>query len=63
MANKGKKKEVVADAQTDDAPVEEADVTAEMDMGDDTNINESFLKMQKLAGIITESEYRNKANI
>ena len=26
-------------------------------------LNEEFLHMQKLAGIITESEYRNKANI
>jgi hypothetical protein len=65
MLNKGKKKEVVADTETE-AAVEEADVTAEMDMGDDVKeeaINESFLKMQKLAGVITESEYNQKKSL
>ncbi len=41
---------------TTDAPVKEADVAAEMNMGDEgmkeEALNESFLKMQKLAGII-----------
>jgi len=61
---KGKKKEVVSDTEVE-APVDEADITAEMT--DDTMaegkekedkkeekeaVNESFLKMQKLAGII-----------
>ena len=38
-----------------DAPVDEADVTAEMDMSDDTqeeSLNESFIRMQRIAGII-----------
>jgi hypothetical protein len=52
MANKGKKKEVTTDTKTDEeAPVEEADVTAEMDMGEEP-LNESFIRMQKIAGII-----------
>lgn len=53
-ANKGKKKEVVSDTETE-TPVKEADVTAEMDMGEETTeeaLNESFIKMQRLAGII-----------
>ena len=41
---------------TTDAPVEEADVTAEMNMSDEgmkeEALNESFLKMQRIAGII-----------
>jgi len=56
---------------TTDAPVEEGDVAAEMDnaidpkMGYKENkeekaLNESFLKMQKLAGIITETQYNQK---
>jgi len=56
LAGKKDKKEVVADAKTEDAPVDEADVMAEMDVTDEaveeTAINESFLKMQKIAGII-----------
>ena len=64
MANKGKKKEVTTDAKTDgEASVDEADVTAEMDMGEkpqEEALNESFLKMQKLAGVITEGQYRKK---
>lgn len=58
--NKGK--EVVTEEPTEEAPVEEADITAEMNVTDEaveeTAINESFLKMQKLAGIITETQYR-----
>lgn len=52
--NKGK--EVVTEEPTEEAPVEEADVTAEMSVSDEaveeTTINESFIKMQKIAGII-----------
>jgi hypothetical protein len=65
MLNKGKKKEVVADTEND-APLDEADVTAEMDMSEETTeeaLNESFLKMQKLAGVITESEYNKKKSL
>ena len=66
MLNKSKKKEVVVDAQVEEAPVDEADVTAEMNMGEETTeeaLNESFLKMQKLAGVITETQYRQKTDI
>ena len=71
------KKKVVSDTETEDVPVDESDVTAEMnieeakkkkkkeedkkDKKDKKNkkeINESFLKMQKLAGLITEGQYR-----
>jgi len=56
MANKGKKKEVTTDAETDEkSPVDETDVTAEMDMGEQPQeeaLNESFIRMQKIAGII-----------
>jgi hypothetical protein len=65
-ANKGKKKEVVSDTKTEEAPLGEADVTAEMDMSDDVKeeaLNESFLKMQKLAGVITEAEYNKKKSL
>lgn len=59
-ANKGKKKPVAVttDAETD-APIDEADVTAEMDMGEEP-LNESFLRMQKIAGVITEAQYNQK---
>lgn len=46
-----KEDEVVTDAVTEEAPIDETDVMAEMDV-EETAINESFLKMQKLAGII-----------
>ena len=61
---KGKKKEVVSDTEVE-APVEEADITAEMDTTneEEISINESFLKMQKLAGVITESDYRSKTDL
>lgn len=60
--NKGKKK-VTTDAETDaengkeEKAVDESDVTAEMDMGDGDDakekaLNESFTRMQKIAGII-----------
>jgi hypothetical protein len=51
-ANKGnKKKEVTTDAVTEEAPIDESDVTAEMDMGEEP-LNESFIRMQRIAGII-----------
>jgi len=43
--------EVVTDAMTEEAPIDETDVMAEMDV-EETAINESFLKMQKIAGLI-----------
>ena len=54
--NKGKKKEVVSDTETE-AAVEEADVMDNMKNAmvpemEDKAINESFLKMQKIAGLI-----------
>jgi hypothetical protein len=66
--NKGK--EVVTEEPVEEAPVEEADITAEMDttneeekMEEEISINESFLKMQKLAGVITESQYNQKKSL
>ena len=57
--NKGKKKEVTTDAETDkeEKAVDENDVLDEMDidMDNDTKeeaLNESFIRMQKIAGII-----------
>lgn len=59
-SNKGKKKEMTTDAKTDEeAPADESDVTAEMDMGEEP-LNESFLKMQKIAGVTTEAQYNQK---
>jgi hypothetical protein len=62
-AGKGKK-EVTTDAKTEDTPVDESDVMEKMEMeGDMRNeeaLNESFLKMQKLAGVITEAQYNQK---
>lgn len=50
------KKEVTTDAVTEEAPIDEADVTAEMDMKDEgmkeEALNESFIRMQRIAGII-----------
>ncbi len=61
------KEEVVTDTMTEEAPVDEADVMAEMDVTDEaveeTAINESFLKMQKLAGVITEAQYNQKKSL
>lgn len=60
--NKGKPKvkkdeeDVVTDAVTEEAPIDETDIRAEMEL-EETAINESFLKMQKLAGVITEAQY------
>ena len=63
MANKGskkKEKEMTTDTKTDkEAAVDTSDVTAEMDMGEEP-LNESFLRMQKIAGVITESQYNSK---
>lgn len=56
------KEEVVTDTMTEEAPVDEADVMAEMDV-EETAINESFLKMQKLAGVITEAQYNQKKRL
>ena len=46
-----KEEEVVTDAVTEEAPIDETDVMAEMNV-EETAINESFLKMQKIAGLI-----------
>jgi peptidoglycan hydrolase CwlO-like protein len=53
------KTEVVADAMTEEAPIDETDVMAGMDIAEESTeetteeaLNESFLKMQKLAGLI-----------
>jgi len=69
--NKGKK--VVTDEPVEDAEVEEGDamdsmenaIVPEMDytMEEEEAINESFLKMQKLAGVITESQYNEKKSL
>ena len=63
LAGKGKK-EVTTDAKTEDAPVDESDVMEKMevegDMPKEEALNESFLKMQKLAGVITEAQYNSK---
>ena len=68
--NKGKPKakkeeEVVTDAVTEDVPVDETDVLANMseEPAEETAINESFIRMQKLAGVITESEYNEKKRL
>lgn len=57
--NKGKKKEVTTDAETDkeEKAVDENDVLDEMDIDMDSDtkeeaLNESFIRMQKIAGII-----------
>ena len=72
--NKGK--EVVTEEPMEETPVEESDITAEMtddtmtegkkkkDKKDEKEMmNESFLKMQKLAGIITEAQYNQKKTL
>jgi hypothetical protein len=78
-AKKNKGKEVVTDEPVEDTVDEgsyyneaESDDAAhidalEKDMEDDAmnneSINESFLKMQKLAGVITESQYNQKIKL
>ena len=50
-----KEEDVVTDTEIDESPVGAEDVMAEMDLTDEPTeeaINESFLKMQKLAGLI-----------
>ena len=66
-AKKNKGKEVVTDEPVDETYVEEMDmdknaIVPEMDytMEEEGAINESFLKMQKLAGVITEAQYNLK---
>jgi len=61
-----KEEDVVTDTEIDETPVGAEDVMAEMDLTDESTeeaINESFLKMQKLAGVITESEYNKKKSL
>jgi hypothetical protein len=51
---------------TTDAPIDETDVMAEMDLEKENTeeaLNESFLKMQKLAGVITEAQYNEKKRL
>jgi hypothetical protein len=62
--NKGKEM-VTEEPVEEEAPVDEADITAEMDTTneEEISINESFLKMQKLAGVITEGQYRKKVQM
>lgn len=75
-AKKNKGKEVTTDAETDkeesvdeatdtmmdETYVEETYTMDKMDMKDEA-LNESFLKMQKLAGVITEGQYRKKVQM
>lgn len=71
-AKKNKGKEVTTDAETDkmdeasdkmdETYVEETYIMDEMDMKDEA-LNESFLKMQKLAGVITEAQFNEKLNV
>ena len=61
-----KEEDVVTDAVTEEAPIDETDIMAEMgteEVAEETAINESFLKMQKLAGVITEAEYNKKKSL
>jgi hypothetical protein len=72
-AKKNKGKEVVTDEPMDESAVEEGDamdsmenaIVPEMDytMEEEEAINESFLKMQKLAGVITETQYNQKKSL
>ena len=67
---KNKGKEVVTDEPMDESYVEEMDmdknaIVPEMDytMEEEEAINELFLKMQKLAGVITETQYNQKKSL
>ena len=72
-AKKNKGKEVVTDEPMDESAVEEGDamdsmenaIVPEMDytMEEEEAINESFLKMQKLAGVITETQFNQKKSL
>ena len=65
LQEKKNKKKVVTDEPTeestvDETYVDETDMTSEMYMDEESQeeaLNESFLKMQKLAGVITEAQY------
>jgi hypothetical protein len=67
---KNKGKEVVTEEPMDEPAVEEGDAMDSMEnaivpemnytMEEEEAINESFLKMQKLAGVITEAQYNEK---
>jgi hypothetical protein len=70
------KKEVTTDVVTEENPIEEIDITSETELEearsrkgkdvknavkkDEEVLNESFLKMQKMAGVITETQYNQK---
>ena len=67
-ANKGKKKEVVTDGEDPEMTAEMLDMDTEMDMDSDasnlatdaedaSSLNEVFIRMQKLAGLLNESEH------
>jgi hypothetical protein len=74
-AKKNKGKEVVTDEPVDETYVEEMDMdekaivpeieyTVDEEVVDEEEaINESFLKMQKLAGVITEAQYNHKKSL
>jgi hypothetical protein len=72
-AKKNKGKEVVTDEPVEEAEVEEGSAMDSMDnaivpemdytMEEEEAINESFLKMQKLAGVITEAQYNQKKRL
>jgi len=72
-AKKNKGKEVVTEEPMDEPAVEEGDVMDSMEnaivpemnytMEEEETINESFLKMQKLAGVITEAQFNQKKNL
>ena len=51
-----------ASDKMDETYVEETYTMDEMDMKEEA-LNESFLKMQKLAGVITEGQYRKKVQM
>jgi hypothetical protein len=53
-------KNIIGDEDIDmDGDVDDDDLDLE-DIAESTSINESFLKMQKLAGLITESDFKKK---
>jgi hypothetical protein len=63
-ANKGKKKEIVTDGEnTEEASDMEATITDEALDSSNESLNESFVRMQKLAGIITEMKDMVDPNI
>jgi len=66
--NKGKEvvTEEPTEAITEEDPIDETDVMAGMNVDEEITeeaINESFLKMQKLAGVITEAQYNEKKSL